>query len=314
VAEAAADPASPPTRQRRRRVVSVAALVVLVVAFALALRGQWREVADAMADQGATRVLAAFLVCVIAVLMSFVLWRGVLGVLGSPVGVAVASRMFFVSQLGKYLPGSVWPLVVLMRMGREAGIPQHRSGLAFLLTLCLSVAWGLLVGLLALPALVSEGETGLIWLLLVVPVVGVLLVPRVVNAVIAATLRLMRRTPLEQSVAGRSIIGASAWTLAFWLVFGLHVWLLAVGLGADPLTTLPLAVGGFAFAFAVGPLVVVVPAGAGVREAVLILALATVLTTSEATAVALTSRALLVVTDGLLALAGLLLPRLARPR
>ena len=90
---------------------------------------------------------------------------------------------------------------------------------------------------------------------------------------------------------------------AFWLVYGGHVWLLAVGLGADPLEALPVAIGGFAIAFSIGPLLVVLPAGAGVREAVLVVLLAGVLTTAEATAVALTSRGILMLTDGLLAMA-----------
>ena len=87
-----------------------------------------------------------------------------------------------------------------------------------------------------------------------------------------------------------------------------------MGLGGDPLRSLPVAIGGFALAFSLGPLLVVLPAGAGVREAVLIVLLGTVLTTPAATAVALTSRLLLMVTDGLLALAAALLDRRPHPR
>ena len=54
------------------------------------------------------------------------------------------------------------------------------------------------------------------------------------------------------------------------------------------------------------------PAGAGVREAVLVVLLHSVLSTSEATAVALTSRGILMATDGLLALAAGLVPRSLR--
>jgi uncharacterized membrane protein YbhN (UPF0104 family) len=86
---------------------------------------------------------------------------------------------------------------------------------------------------------------------------------------------------------------------------------LAVGLGADPWQALPVAIGGFAIAFSLGPLLVVLPAGAGVREAVLVVLLHSVLSTSEATAVALTSRGILMATDGLLALAAGLVPHRA---
>jgi glycosyltransferase 2 family protein len=129
----------------------------------------------------------------------------------------------------------------------------------------------------------------------------VLLVPRVINSLLGRALRVLRRGPLDVPVAGRDIVRGSLWTLVYFVVQGSHVWVLAMGLGADPVASFPVAIGGFAIAFALGPLLVVLPAGAGVREAVLVLLLATVLPTTDAVAVALTSRGLLMVTDGLFA-------------
>jgi uncharacterized membrane protein YbhN (UPF0104 family) len=286
----------------------------LSAAFGFALAGKWREILQRVGDQAVGPLVGAFGFCLVAVIMTFVLWRGVLAALGSPVPLVAGARIFFVAQLGKYLPGSVWPVVVQMKMGREAGIPRNRSGLAFLLTLGLSVVWGLIVGLLAVPALMTGADAHLVWLVLLLPLVVLLLVPRVVNALLGRILRLFRRPGLEEPIAGGSIAAASAWTGALWVVFGLHVWLLAVGLGAEPFASLPVAIGGFALAFSIGPLFVVLPAGAGVREAVLVVVLATVLSTAEATAVALTSRGLLLATDGLLAVAGLAWPKLSARR
>jgi uncharacterized membrane protein YbhN (UPF0104 family) len=275
--------------------------LVLVGAFGWALAGKWDEIVTRLRDQHPAVVLAALALCMAAVAMSFVIWRGTLTVLGSRVPVRIGARMFFVGQLGKYLPGSVWPVVAQMRMGRDAGLPRTRVGLAFLLTLGLSVLWGLVVGLSALPALLREEGNAAASLLLVVPVVLVLLVPKVINGLLTRALRLLRRGPLEVPVAGRDIVRGSLWTLLYLLVQGSHVWVLAMGLGADPVASFPVAVGGFAIAFALGPLLVVLPAGAGVREAVLVVLLATVLPTTDAAAVALTSRGLLMVTDGLFA-------------
>jgi uncharacterized membrane protein YbhN (UPF0104 family) len=145
--------------------------------------------------------------------------------------------------------------------------------------------------------------------LLAVPVLLALLVPRVLNTLLDRALRMLRRPGLEAPLAGRDMARGVAWAIAFWVVYGGHVWVLAVGLGADPWRALPVAIGGFAIAFSLGPLLVVLPAGAGVREAVLVLLLHSVLSTSEATAVALTSRGILMATDGLLALAAGLVPQ-----
>ena len=300
--------APPRRRSRRRTLVSGALLAAVVAAFAWALAGKWDQVVTEMRDQNPLVLLGSLVLCLLAVLMSFLIWRGTLAVLGSPVRVRPASRMFFVAQLGKYLPGSVWPVVVQMRLGKENGIQRQRMALAFLLTLGLSVLVGLLVGVAALPALVQAEGRSVLFGLLLLPVLLALLVPQVLNGLLNRGLRLLRRPPLDQPFSGRDMARGVAWTLAFWVVFGLHVWLLSVGLGASAGETLPVAIGGFAVAFSIGPLLVVLPAGAGVREAVLVVLLGSVLTAPEATAVALTSRGLLMLTDGLLALAAGLVP------
>jgi uncharacterized membrane protein YbhN (UPF0104 family) len=278
--------------------VSTLLVVVFVGAFAWAFAGKWDEIVRRLREQNPAVVLAGLGLCFAAVAMSFLIWRGTMAVLGSRVPLRTGARIFFVGQLGKYLPGSVWPVVAQMRMGRDAGLPRARVALAFLLTLGMSVLWGLVVGLSALPTLLRKEGSGAASLLLVVPVVLVLLVPRVINSLLNRALRLLRREPLDTAIEGRDIVRGSLWTLVYFVVQGSHVWVLAMGLGADPLDSLPVAIGGFAIAFALGPLLVVLPAGAGVREAVLVVLLSTVLSSTEAAAVALTSRGLLMVTDG----------------
>jgi uncharacterized membrane protein YbhN (UPF0104 family) len=257
-------------------------------------------------------VVAALLVALLGVFMSFLLWRGTLRVLGSTLPRRPAARLFFATQLGKYVPGAVWPVLAQMRMGRDHGVPRQRMGLAFLLTLGLATLVGILVGVAALPALLqAEGRVVLLGLL-ALPVLLALLVPRVLNTLLDRALRLLRRPGLDAPLSGRDMARGVGWAIAFWVVYGGHVWVLAVGLGADPWQALPVAIGGFAIAFSLGPLLVVLPAGAGVREAVLVVLLHSVLSTSEATAVALTSRGILMATDGLLALAAGLVPRSLR--
>lgn len=289
--------------------LSAVFLLLVVAAFGWALAGQWSEVGDRLADQRPVVLAGSLCLALAGVYLSFLLWRGTLAALGSTIPVRPAARLFFVTQLGKYLPGAVWPVLAQMRMGREHGVPRQRMALAFLLTLGLATVVGVLLGLAALPALLrAEGRVVLLGLL-AVPLLVLLLVPPVINRLMAVGLRVLRRPPLDRPLAGRDVVRGVGSAVLFWLVYGGHVWLLAVGLGADPLESFPVALGGFAIAFSLGPLLVVLPAGAGVREAVLVVLLAGVLTTPEATAVALTSRVVLVLTDGLLALGAAAVPR-----
>lgn len=306
-----ADPAdgTPPRASWRRPALSGLLVVAMVAAFALALGGHWDETADRLREQRPLVLAGSLLLALTGVFLSFLLWRGTLAVLGSRLALRPAARLFFVSQLGKYLPGAVWPVVAQMRLGKELGVPRQRMGLAFLLTLGLATLVGVFLGLAALPTLLrAEGRVVLLGLL-ALPLLAALLVPRVINALLGLALRVLRRPGLEQPFAGRDVLRGVVSAVVFWLVYGGHVWLLAVGLGADPWQALPVSIGGFAIAFSLGPLLVVLPAGAGVREAVLVVLLASVLSTPEATAVALTSRAVLIVTDGLLAAGASVTPR-----
>jgi glycosyltransferase 2 family protein len=292
-----------------RPLVSGVLVVAMVAAFGWALRGQWDDIVDSLRSQHWYVVAGALGLALAGVFLSFLIWRGTLAILGNRLPVRPGARLFFVTQLGKYLPGAVWPVVAQMRLGKELGVPKQRMGLAFLLTLGLSTLVGILVGAAGLPALLrAEGRIVLLGLL-AVPVLVALLVPKVLNALLATALRRLRRPALERPLHERDVLRGVGSALLFWLVYGGHVWLLAVGLGADPWEALPVAIGGFAIAFSLGPLLVVLPAGAGVREAVLVVLLHSVLPTAEATAVALTSRGVLMATDGLLALAAALVPR-----
>lgn len=300
-------PARPPLRSR---LLTWGLLALVVAGFAVALGGRWDEVARELGRLDVAAVLASLGLALLAVACTGAAWARVLADLGSPVPARPAARLFFVSQLGKYVPGSVWPVLVQMRLGRALGVPRTRTALAFVITVGLSIVVGGLVGLAGLPALAAHGTAAVPWLVAVAVGVGVVVLhPRVLNGALALALRLLRRPPLEQPLPGRGIAAVALWLLAFWVAAGLHVWVLAVDLGAPVGRSLPAAVGGFALAFCAGVLVVLLPAGAGVREVALTAALGTVLPAGAAVAIALVSRFLLAVTDGLLAGAAWLLDR-----
>lgn len=254
-------------------------------------------------------IALALLLVLAGQLASVLSWRALVAGLGSPLRVPVASRIFFVGQLGKYLPGSVWPVLAQMEMGRAAGVPRTRIGAASILAIGVSVATGLSVGLLCLPALLAGGGHRYAWVLLGLPLAVAMLHPRVLNTVLCRGLRLLRRPAPEHPVNARAVLSASGWLLVTWLCYGLQIWVLATDLGAHGLRVLPLAIGAFSIAMTLGLLFLVAPAGVGAREAVLILVLSSVLSVGAATALALVSRLLLTLSDGLVAAAAALVAR-----
>jgi uncharacterized membrane protein YbhN (UPF0104 family) len=270
------------------------------VAVAVALCGyavvrQWSDVRAALATLGFLPVVGAMLCVLLALLATMQVWRLLIAGFGSPLPARAAARVMFIGQLGKYVPGSVWPVLAQMELGTRHQVPRHRSASASVLTMLLTLLAGLLVALVTLPFV--SGSTSYWWVFLVVPVLLVCLHPKLLNRVLDRMLRMTKRPPLEQPLAGRAIAGALAWALGSWVCYGLQIWLMVIRLGAPYGTGALLATGGFAFAWCVGFVVVFAPAGAGVRDIVLVAILSPTLGVGNATAVALVSRILLTVGD-----------------
>lgn len=269
-------------------------LVVAVFAAAVVwvLTSRWDEVAPLLGALAPLPVLGAMVAVLAGIYATFRCWRALLADLGSPLPAGPAMRIFFVGQLGKYLPGSLWPVLAQMEMGRDHKVPPRSSGAAVAVFLIVIVGTGLVI---AVPSLLADGFR---WALLVLPVALVVAAPPVLNRIIAAALRLARRPPLPRPLSTAGIARAAAWAVVSWVAYGLHVWVLALSLGATATPGLWLvATGAFAAAWVVGFLVVIAPAGAGARDAALVVLLAGVLSAPQATVIALLSRLMFTVGD-----------------
>jgi hypothetical protein len=237
------------------------------------------------------------------------LWTYVLRGLGAAVPVGEAWRVFFISQLGKYLPGLVWPALAQMEAGRRWGVRRSVMLAGNLLMIAILTASGVVVGLVLLPGSIGlAGVAGWIaWVL-----AGVLLVvclwPRLLTEAIDRAFVLVHREPPQLATSSRDMVVSFAWALATWLLYGLHVWVLVRSVGGSGLDTWVAAIGGIALGWALGLVAVLAPAGVGVRDAILVGVLSPVVGRSPALAVALASRGLLALTDVLLAALAALRP------
>src|SRR3954464_7739660 len=293
-----------------RRVVSAVAgswvtrvgFVAVAVGLAVwALWSRWPEVVSALHRLDARDLVLAALATLLNAVLTGLAWRALLADLGARLPLTLAARVFFVGQIGKYVPGSLWPMVVQAELAKRH-VARRSTVAATLILLLLSGASALLVVLVTLPLTPKGGDVVPWAALLVVPVVA-LLHPGILGRLLDRGLRLVGRPPLEQWTSARGTAVATGWALLAWVVAGVQVWLLAVPLGA-PATwrTLALTTGGYALAWAIGLVVVVAPAGAGAREVALAAVLSTVLDPGAVVVVVLLSRVLFTMAD--LTLAG----------
>jgi glycosyltransferase 2 family protein len=276
-------------------VLRVAFLVAVLVGMAVTLVRLWPEVAPALGSLSWSALLFSAVAALGWQLAGLQGWRATLRELGSPTPPVSAARIYLVSQLGKYIPGSVWAALAMVRLGQEAGLPRARVAYSFAVSLAFSMLTGLALGI---PALVGRSGDYVYWAIAAfVLLAPVLLWPRLLNWLLGLGLRMLRRGRLEQPLSGAGITRIIAWYLVTWLLGGLHILALAVGMGADPLTALFPSIAAFAVASTLGVLFVIAPAGAGVRDVLMVLLLADAVGVPAATAIALISRVTFILWD-----------------
>jgi glycosyltransferase 2 family protein len=286
-------------RLMRSRVVRLAFLAFVLVLLALALVDQGQTLWHQVQRLSAPVVVLALGLNLCGLICSMMVWRELLANLGSRLSVPEAWRIMFIGQLGKYLPGSIWPVLAQAELGADRGIPRSRSALSVLLSYAVMTCSGLVVAAVTLPFATAGKAAQYFWVLFLIPLAVVLLSPPVLNRLLRMVLRVSRQAPLEQGVSFPGLARTMAWAVAGWSLNGLEVYVLMRQLSGDRQGTLLVSVGAYALSWAVGFLAVFAPAGAGVREAVMVAVLHVRTTTAIALVIALVTRATAVLCDAL---------------
>ncbi|WP_217616010.1 lysylphosphatidylglycerol synthase domain-containing protein [Cellulomonas sp. GbtcB1] len=298
-------PAAATPRARWRAVLKWAALGLVVVFAAVFVAQEWSGFVAGLRRLDLPSVAGAVVAILAGLCCAMLSWRAVLAGVGSRLPHLAAARVYFLGQLGKYVPGSVWPIVAQAELSKEYGVPRARAGLASLTQMLVGLVVGVCVAGVTL-ALSSPDAFASYWWLVLVAVAGVVvLLPPVFNRLVTLALRVTRREPAG-AIGGRAVLTSALWCLGMWAAFGTHLWLLARSVGAPSEGLFLLTTGGYALAWVVGFVIVFLPAGAGAREAALVLALAPALPREDALVLAVVSRFLMLAGDGVSAGAAIL--------
>lgn len=299
-------PRAPSTaRQRAKRVAKVVVFVGLLVALGFSVRSQWSTVGHDLRRLPVGDAVAALLLSFLATAFSMQAWRTILSDLGSRLPLTPAVYIYALSQLGKYLPGSVWPVLGQMELGKAFAVPRVRMATAFLLVLL-----GSLVSATATGGLLVFTSPGWGRVSVLLPLVLVVMHPRLLVPLTALLGKVLRRPAVTQAPSLAGISRAMGWLGLQWVSIGLGTWLMAQGLGAS--VSLTRVIAAVALSWAAGLAVVIVPAGAGVREGVFIFLMSSSVGSGRALTLALLGRLALTLADAAGAAVGGLVARRAQ--
>lgn len=288
-------PAAPPTgrpahRGRGRGAWLAQLLFVLVAAVAAgtAFAEYLPAVAAALAEIGALRTAIACVLVVLGLLATAQMWRANLAALGYRLPTGPAHRVFFPAQVGKYLPGAVWPYLAQLRLIRGYGVPAGATLTASAMFLAMHVSTGIALGAALLAGIGAVAEQ-VWWSLLLAPPALALLAPKVIAWLVG---RLPGGGATAPVLGWLDIARPAGWMQLGWLGYGAAAFTLLTPFASGPeLPAVAMAgTGAFAVGWVVGLVTIVAPAGIGAREATFALLLAPLVGAGPAVAVALLLR------------------------
>ena len=254
------------TRAPWMRVARWVAVVVVVALVAWRIAGQWADVRATLATvQLDPRYAAA---SAAAVLTSYAVliwtWQQTVRAWGERLAFGPAARIWFVSNLGRYVPGKVWQIAAMGVMAQEAGVaPAAAIGSSLVIALVnvvvgVAIAVALGAGDVVAPGLAVPATVAMAAAVVAIPW-GLPALGRLVS-------RVLRRPIVVPPLPHRAIWIAAAGCAAAWMLYGAAFRWLHVALLGVPTGTWQGSTAAFIGSYLVGFLALFAPGGIGVRE------------------------------------------------
>jgi hypothetical protein len=271
----------------------------VVFAAVRALRGQWSVAAQRLTTIhiGWTWIIAATVIVFLTYLLLIETWRKILVGWSSHLDFAPAARIWFVSNLGKYLPGKIWSIAAMSVMAREHEVSAVAATGSSILIQIVTIATGIvLVVILGIRAVDQPLIAAAIGLVLMV---GLALLPALLPRFARLAASLTSKEFVVPPLPSMTVWLTIARSLLSWIAYGIafQLFVLAILGSAAGATSSYIAV--YAASYIIGFLALFAPGGVVVRESALVAGMVRLGLASQADAfaVAIASRLWLTIVE-----------------
>jgi glycosyltransferase 2 family protein len=194
-------------------------------------------------------------------------WRLLLRQMGIQVPLLGLMRVWFISGLGRYIPGKIWQFVGAAHLAGDLGVRAGATVTALAVHTGFFLVAAVLLSVYLLPSAIP-GAAGapltLLWTL--APMLLLLLHPRVIGGALGLFRRATGRQLAEWTGTWTASIGLAALAMLGWTITGAAFHLFVQSLTPLPSSALPAMIGVNALSFVIGYAVIVAPAGLGAKE------------------------------------------------
>lgn len=211
-------------------------------------------------------LILSFLCLALVSVLQIESWRRILAGWAQQLSFARGARIWFLANLGRYVPGKVWSVAGMVVMARQEGVQPWAAAASAVAVQALGL--GTAAAVVAATITIRGADSGVrlaIAVVVAATTIGVL-------AWEGAVRRLSRLAGLAtewKALPLRTVFASALLTAASWVVYGVAFWLLGLGLGLPGALPAGTAIGAFALGYVLGLIAFWAPGGIGVREIVL---------------------------------------------
>jgi hypothetical protein len=218
----------------------------------------------------------------------------VAGISGSSIGFRDGARIWFISNLGVYVPGKVWGIIQMGAMSVDAGINPVSAGAASIVNTAINIATGLAIGAITSASLIASSlgqPEWLAWAIAAAAAIAVLGLPVLVPWGFRLLDRFGVRVP--EAKTPPHVIGVAALAnVVSWFMYGAAFLCLNRGLVDPAARSVVQHTVAYTTSYVIGYIVLIAPGGLGFREGALtrLLIASGMSTPPQATALSVVSR------------------------
>lgn len=292
--------------RRLRWAVQAAVAIVVVAMIVRSIAGNWDRFRSVQVsfDLHVGWLALSFASLAVVSALQIESWRTILAGWAQSLRFASAARIWFLANLGRYVPGKVWSVAGMVVMAREEGVQAWASAASAVAVQALGLGTAAAVVAATIPgatsglrlagaAVVAAGTIGvLVW-----------------KGAVARLARLSEATTEWRALPVPTVLASAALTALSWVAYGVVFWLLGLGLGLPGRLPVAVAAGVFALGYVLGLLALFVPGGVGVREIVYVGLLTPFLGSGGAIALSVASRLQLTIVEAAAGLGALFIGR-----
>lgn len=294
------------SKKSMRQLIGLFIALGIAAFFINSLSRQWSEIKYLITPQLLINGILTIPFLLVMSALNTQCLRRLLAASGVSTGFRLSYRLYYLPQLGKYVPGKLWGYIIMWRVGKAAGVASLHLLESTLLLQIMTMVASVFVGSVLLLPFFSQWRVYLV--AASVLSFGFLMLGHPIAVACGRIARKTMKSTAAVTLNYRIYLSAVVYHMISHGVYILAVVVLLRGFGGLSVSSCVGVVGAFAIAWLVGVCSFVTPGGLGVREAALLVILRQMLSPELALVIPIVLRGWLTAGEALCGVVALILP------